>query len=86
MKYTIAAIATIAAGLLIWVLIAGSGTDAVIMVVAIISVTFFASLPNLWNSMYRKHAAPKPVDRSNATVVRWTAADGKKPQDPPPSA
>ncbi len=76
MKYTIAAILVVATALLIWVAREGTGTDVAIMVVAIISVTFFASMGNMWNSMYKKHKIKRVVDRSNATVVR---APAKRP-------
>jgi hypothetical protein len=69
-KYTIAAILLVSAGLLWWIAKTGSGTDVVFMVVAIVSVTFFASLGNLWNSMYRRKQEERKADLSHATVIR----------------
>ena len=81
MKYTIAGILLVATALLIWVGKTGSGTDVAIMAVAIVSVTFFASLGNLWNIIYRKKQAERKVDLSNATVIRMSGA--AEPGDSP---
>ena len=83
MKYTIGGILLIAAILLVWILRTGSREDAALMVIAIISVTFFASVPNLWNALYP--AKPRSKDVANkvpegATVVRLSPpADNNNP-------
>lgn len=74
MKYTIAAILAVAIALLVWVAQTGTGTDVAVMAVSIVTVTFFASLGNLWNSMYQKSKKERVVDLSKATVIRSTTA------------
>lgn len=80
-KYTIAGILLTAAGLLYWVSRTGTASDVAIMVIAIITVTFFASLGNLWNSMYRRKQAARKADLSNAVVIRSAPRPTTQPED-----
>ena len=77
-KYLIAIVLVIAAGLIIWVVRTGTMQDGAIMAVAIVSVIFFASVGNLWNSMYSgkaKETKKAPISGENVVVVRSPKKD-----------
>jgi len=65
-KYTIAGILVVVAALLIWIIRTGTLADALLMIVAIVSVTFFASMGNLWNSLYPDSRTKTPSTPANS--------------------
>lgn len=85
MKYTIAAIGLIAAVLLVWMAKTGKGgQDMALMVVAIVSVVFFATVPNVWNALYKRRIAPPTPAKTGVddpNVVR-VADPNRKPSLP----
>lgn len=73
MKYTIVGILLVATVLIMWSLATGNVQEAIMMTVAIISVTFFSSIDSLWNYLYgRKHgpAGPAKPRGDNVIVVK----------------
>ena len=71
MKYTLIGILLVASILLVWSFRTGTGQDAVMMGVAIISVIFFSSIDSLWNFLYSRKA--KPAERLKADGVNVIA-------------
>ncbi|MEI7657438.1 MAG: hypothetical protein WCK33_05165 [Phycisphaerae bacterium] len=73
MKYTIVGILIVALVLIMWSLATGNVQEAVMMTVAIVSVTFFSSIDSLWNYLYgRKNgpAGPAKPQGDNVIVVK----------------
>ncbi len=59
MKYTILGILLVAGALMAWSLVTGNLQEAMMMAVAIVSVTFFSSIDSLWNYLYSRQNGPK---------------------------
>jgi len=72
MKYTILGILFVAALLIMWIIRTSDNiNDIWLMVVAIVSVVFFASVPNIWTSMYNtKVKVNGKPDLSDPNVVQ----------------
>jgi hypothetical protein len=70
-KYTIIGILAISALLLVWIYRTGTTQDFLIMLVAIVSVTFFSSIDSLWNYLYpNSPRAQKARAKGDAIVVK----------------
>lgn len=71
-KYTIAAILIVASILLVWMYRTGTVQDILIMIVAIVSVTFFASIDSLWNYLYNRNDTQRAAmkDGGERVVVK----------------
>lgn len=84
MKYTILGIMLVAALLIMWIIKTSDSTNDVwLMVVAIISVVFFASVPNIWTSMYNskvKGNGKPDLNDPNVVQVRLPGAGSDTPK------
>ncbi len=72
MKYTILGILIVASLLIMWIIkTSDSSNDVWLMVVAIISVVFFASMPSIWTAMYNnKVKGTNKPDLNDPNVVQ----------------